>query len=376
MRILFLASCLLGTGGSERQLALLADGLAIQGHEVSVLVNHGSAADTLPLLRAQLLVPAEGCRGGSLRFASRVVTAITRMVPDVVHGYLAAPNILALSGRVLASQPAVVWGVRASGMELSHYGTLARLAHVVEAKTAAFAHLMIANSRAGAAHAIARGFPAERMTVIENGIATDRFTADIGQRVAARARLGVGDGPLIGHVARIDPMKDHATFLMALALVMQVRSDVCAIAIAPGPDSARRALVQRSQELGIDGRLRWLANISDLAQVYPALDVCILSSAFGEGFPNVVGEAMACGVACAVTDVGDAARLVAGTGAVAAPADPAALARAVLAVLERSWPYDPAFAQQVAAGIAPFSVDHMVRRTQAQLAALVARIRH
>jgi glycosyltransferase involved in cell wall biosynthesis len=81
------------------------------------------------------------------------------------------------------------------------------------------------------------------------------------------------------------------------------------------------------REFGVSNAMRLVGRRDDVARLTAALDIASLSSV-GEGFPNVVGEAMACGVPCVVTDVGDAAYLVGTSGMVVPPRNPAALARA------------------------------------------------
>jgi glycosyltransferase involved in cell wall biosynthesis len=80
-------------------------------------------------------------------------------------------------------------------------------------------------------------------------------------------------------------------------------------------------------ELGIRGKCHLLGPRSDVNRVYCALDI-LTSSSVSEAFPLVVGEAMASGVPCVVTDVGDSKRIVGPTGLVVPPGDPAALATA------------------------------------------------
>ncbi|MFZ4596403.1 MAG: glycosyltransferase, partial [Verrucomicrobiaceae bacterium] len=77
------------------------------------------------------------------------------------------------------------------------------------------------------------------------------------------------------------------------------------------------------------GVLGPLGERHDLARLTAALDIACSSSAFGEGFPNVVAEAMGCGIPCVVTDVGDSAWLLDGAGTVVPPNNAAALAEAL-----------------------------------------------
>jgi glycosyltransferase involved in cell wall biosynthesis len=132
-----------------------------------------------------------------------------------------------------------------------------------------------------------------------------------------------------GIVARLDPMKDHPTFLEAAARVASAQDAARFVAIGSGPAAYAARLERHPAAKRLGGRLVWAGDVDDMAAAYNALDALVLSST-GEGFPNAVAEAMACGVPCAVTDAGDAARIVAGTGRVVPTADPDALAAAMM----------------------------------------------
>ena len=165
------------------------------------------------------------------------------------------------------------------------------------------------------------------MIVIPNGIDTERFFPNrrLGRRV--REEWKVGDEKLlIGMVGRFHPMKDHANFLRAAALLVGERDDVCFVCVGNGTASYGNELRRLGDRLGLAGRLVWAGVRKDMSAVYNAFDVMTSSSAYGEGFSNVVGEAMACGVPCVATDVGDSAWIVGETGQVVAAKDPDALA--------------------------------------------------
>src|SRR5665213_316569 len=167
------------------------------------------------------------------------------------------------------------------------------------------------------------------MIVIPNGFDTRRFRPCPQARREVRDELGIApDALIVGLVARYDPLKDHATFLRAAAAIVARRPETFFLLCGQNIDSHNRALVEQIQSLGLTGHCRLLGPRRDMQRVYPALDV-LASSSISEAFPLVVGEAMACGVPCAVTDVGDSALIVGETGKVVPRANPQALARAI-----------------------------------------------
>jgi glycosyltransferase involved in cell wall biosynthesis len=119
-------------------------------------------------------------------------------------------------------------------------------------------------------------------------------------------------------------MKDHATFLRAASLLAQERTDVRFVCVGDGPAEACAQLQSLAETLGISHKVVWTGLRTDMPKVYNALDL-LCSSSYGEGSPNVIGEALACGVPCVVTDVGDCAELLGPFGVVTPPMDPRAL---------------------------------------------------
>ena len=192
-----------------------------------------------------------------------------------------------------------------------------------------FADLIIANSEAGRCFCIARGFRAKRFEVVPNGIDTDRFQPDAAAGVALRDDWGVPRGvPLIGLVARLDPMKDHETFVEAAARLVAAETEARFVCVGAGAQANFDRLGDLAKALGLANRLFFVGKREDLPAVYATLDVHTSSSAYGEGFSNALGEAMACGVPCVATDVGDSALIIGDTGQVVRCRDAAALANA------------------------------------------------
>jgi glycosyltransferase involved in cell wall biosynthesis len=176
----------------------------------------------------------------------------------------------------------------------------------------------------------ALGFLPDRRVFIPNGFVVGDYADDARLRSQTRRDWGFGDGDLIvGLAARYHPMKDHENFLDAAARTASQNDRVRFVLAGLGVDTRNAALQQRILALGLSDRVRLIGEQKDMSKFYPALDIAVLSSAWGEGFPNVLGEAMAAGRPCVTTDVGDAAEVVSDTGYRVPPGDAAALAAAL-----------------------------------------------
>lgn len=335
MNIVFLVRTLT-YGGAERQLVALACGLKERGHNVRVMVFYpgGPLEADLTAAGVPVLSASKHGRWDVPGFLLRMGRMLRAEHPQIVHGYLGGANITALLLRPM-HRGRVVWGVRASDIDLARYDWLSRLDSQIERRLSRFASLIIANSHAGRDYALAQGFPSSTTITIPNGIDTARFAPDAAGRAAVRAELGIADTELlVGRVGRIDPQKDYPTFLRAAALIAGERPNARFICVGTGPDDQMSALRTLAHELGIAGRVIWAGARGDMPAVFSALDLGLSSSAYGEGTPNVVAEAMACGVPCVVTDVGDSAITVGDARRVVPSGNPAALAAAAIELID------------------------------------------
>jgi glycosyltransferase involved in cell wall biosynthesis len=330
MNILFLTRSL-NYGGSERQLVALAIGLWKQGVAVTVATFYpgGPLRSDLESTGVSVESVEKRSRWDMLGFFWRLLQLAHRVRPSIIHGYLTTANILTILLKPFCPSTKIVWGLRASNMELERYGYVDQVQSWVECKLSHFADLIVVNSHAGFDVAARKGFPQHKMVVIPNGIDIDRFHPDLVSRNERRQAWGVADGEhLIGLVGRFDPMKGHDTFIKAAALLSRRRDNIRYICVGDGPEAFRQKLMDQSKELGLGQQMIWAHASNDIGAVYNALDLVTSCSSFGEGFSNVIGEAMACGRPCVVTDVGDARRIVGDTSYVVASGNPAALALA------------------------------------------------
>jgi glycosyltransferase involved in cell wall biosynthesis len=372
MKLLFLIRDL-GVGGSQRQLALLAAGLARRGHDVSVVVLYagGALEALLASSGARLLSLGKSSRWHAIAPLVRLRRLFLNERPHVVYAFLPAQTTLAALLLPPSLGAKLVFGLRAGGMQLDHYDALSGLTYRSEAWLARRADLLIANARAVRADAIKRGLPGHRIAVVANGIDSDAIRPDAAVKRAQRRRWQLADEAfVIGCVARLDPMKDHATLLKAAASFAQESPEARFVCIGDGP--LRAELEQLANALGLASRVLWAGESVDTKAACNAFDIATLSSAFGEGFPNVIGEAMACGVPVAATDVGDVRRIVGTLGEVVPPGRPDLLCAAWRRLRQRL-ALEPGLREAARSAIVSnYSVDAMVQRSEDILARLVA----
>ncbi|MBI9079548.1 MAG: glycosyltransferase [Pseudodesulfovibrio sp.] len=366
MKIMFLVRSL-HVGGAERQLVAVANGLATKGYDVAVAQYYSGGSLEHDLVNVQLIDLKKTGRWDILGFCQRLISSVRLFGPDVMYSFLGTSNIIAATLKPFWKNTRVVWSVRASDMDYSHYDRLARFSNWLEARLARFADGIIANSRAGIAHAIGRGMNREIMTVVPNGIDTDCFRLNKEGVSSLRQQWKVAENEvLVGLVARIDPMKDHETFLRAVRIVADADSHVRFVCVGGGEHAFVEKVRTLSEELGLGDFLTWAGELDYMNPAYNALDICCLSS-MTEGFPNVVGEAMSCGVPCVVTDVGDAAFIVGETGLVAPRRDPEALSVAILQMVALVRTGD--FANPRKRIVDEFSLEQMVLKSEQALQA-------
>jgi glycosyltransferase involved in cell wall biosynthesis len=320
----------LGRGGAERQMILLASGLQNRGHRVAIalLDDEGDLAQEARELNIDLIPVYQAKRRIRLPKVLRFIAAARRFDPDVVHPYLPRDNARVTLVKPFLKGAKLVWGIRSSNMDCSQYGRKASLMWPVVVRLSPKADLIIANSWSGAEHHIEQGFPKDRIVVIPNGIDTERFKPDPESGKEFRAQNGIPSNvPLIGVLGRFDPKKGQHLFPEILSLVRERHPDVWGVLVGQHTEQQKSTVLGIAQRFGLSERLKIIPASSEPWAVINALDVLVVPSLFGEGFPNVIGEAIACGTPVAAFDVGDAARILEGHSEVAVCGDVRQLAR-------------------------------------------------
>jgi glycosyltransferase involved in cell wall biosynthesis len=230
------------------------------------------------------------------------------------------------------------------------------------------ADLLIANSTSGLSSFRAIAGDSTPGCVIPNGVDTDCIAPDPKGGQALRHELGIPSAALVvGHVGRLDPVKNHELLLQAFALVAASDGNANLMCVGAGKPERFAELRALAEQLGIDDRVHFTGARRDLSAVYSAFDVLALTSR-REGFPNVVAEAMACGVPAAVTDTGASREIVGTLGEVSTTHIAADFAAAVARVAARRSPELSAACRTRV--LEHFTLAHATRRTLAMLQSL------
>ncbi|MBI5558041.1 MAG: glycosyltransferase [Deltaproteobacteria bacterium] len=329
IRVLFLVQSL-HQGGAERQLVTLLQGLDKKSfHPVVVTYYPGGKweRDVEEIPGVDLYSIGLGSRFDFAGMILRLGKLIRKIQPDIVYGLLGDACLLALLHGRLLGRGKVVWGLRASNMDFSRYSRTSGWVYRLSAKLSRYADRIISNSRAGLQYHQRRGYYPGRMVVIPNGIDVNYFRPCPEKGGALREELGVDASmPIIGRVGRLDPMKDYRTFLAAAGIIAQKTEGLRFLVAGGGAAENVQEMQALSRDLGLAHRIVWLGAREDLPTIYSACSFTVSSSAFGEGFPNVVAESLSCGVPCVATDVGDSAMIIDNKDCIVPPENPEALA--------------------------------------------------
>lgn len=262
-----------------------------------------------------------------------LATRLRRERPGVVSTWLYHADLVGgLAGR-LAGVP-VAWNLRSSGLPASSTAASTRLVTRACAVMSRIVPRIIVccSERARRVHQ-AMGYPAHKFRLVANGFDLRRYKPDPAARVSVRAELRLADDtPLVGLVARFHPCKNHEGFLEAASEVVRRAPGTHFVLVGDGVDPYNAPLVAAVQRHGLGDNVHLLGLRQDVPRLMASLDVTA-STSTTEAFPNVVGEAMACGIPCVVTDAGESASVVGDTGVVAPEGDMAAVAAGLLRLL-------------------------------------------
>ncbi|WP_205479953.1 glycosyltransferase [Sphingomonas arenae] len=334
MKILHLITAL-NVGGAETMLAKLLEEERRQrpglDSQVLSLTPPGPAGQRIQA--AGIGVSHCGLVGWSTALGgmSRLVAEIRRASPDVVVAWMYHAHLSAAAAKVIGRCRApVVWNVRHSLHDLKRERPVTRGLLRMGAWLSGAPDAILYNSAVAARQYEGLGHRPDRTVVIPNGFDCARFRPQPELRSTVGAAIGARPTSLlVGMVARQHPMKDHGALVRACAEAIARGADLHLLLVGQGLTSPSDSLMSALRTLAPD-RVSLKDHEPDIAGLLPGLDVLALSSAWGEGFPNILGEAMACGLPCIATDVGDSRQVLGEAGIIVPPENLPALTEALI----------------------------------------------
>lgn len=329
----------LDAGGAERMLTRLvvAPNQERIQHRVISLMDEGVFGREL---RTQgISLSTLGMKRGqtSLLALWRLVKILKTEKPDIIMSWLYYADLLGFIAGKLAGVKRTYWNLRCSDMTQENRSPLYKTLMWFLARLSPFPSGVVANSKAGIVHHQHQGYAPKTWTLIPNGVNLEQFRPDPTAGRALREELGVpGTTILIVHVGRFHPMKDYGMLLVAASEVISRHENAHFVLVGKDVVPENPFFATKIDDSILAGRVHLLGPRQDIPELLAAVDLLVLTSAYGEGLPNVVIEAMASEVPCVVTDVGDAARVVGDTGWVVQTRDALAMVEAVVTFLDAS----------------------------------------
>ena len=327
----------LGLGGAERMLAKVVTGIPPdeQRHIVISMLAEGVIAEELKA--SNIDVYSLGMRRGipSIAAFCKLTTILRKERPIILQTWLYHADLLGILAAKWVRVPRIAWNVRCSNTDMRKYRFTSTIVLHLLRLLSRWPDLILFNSIAGEKFHTAFGYHPRRSMVIANGFDTTKFFPDAQARGEIRAQFGIADNiKLIGAVGRYDPAKDYPGFLQACSIIAKTAGDVHFMIVGDGVTTDHPALASWTKSPELQGRLHFPGGRKDVERYMATFDIFVSPSGFGEGFPNVIGEAMSTAIPTVVTDVGDSALIVGHAGVVVPSGNPGELARAVLEILD------------------------------------------
>lgn len=250
--------------------------------------------------------------------------------PDIIQGWMYHANLAAQLANCLSNHKApVFWSIHHSVDSLKAEKFALRATIKLTALLSSRVEKVVFSADKGQKQHIQLGYDQSNSMAIGDNFDLAKYKPASNPQFDLRSSLNLpADSIIIGSVARYHPMKDHANLINGAAILIANNPKVHFVLIGPNVDEQNPALSSQIKQLGIADQVHLLGERQDIPDLMTSFDIFTTSSAYGESFPNVLGEAMSCQIPCVATDIGDSQTIVGDTGVVVPPKNPQALADA------------------------------------------------
>jgi glycosyltransferase involved in cell wall biosynthesis len=326
----------LSMGGAEMMLTYLIEALPEPAYEHVVLCLGPVTPTAEKLRQTGVAVFALGMKPS--RPSIQALRALRKLVakerPKFIHGWMYHGNLAATMAAFRSGGATLLWSVHHSLHDFAEERLLTRATVRLCAKASKIPKKIVYVSRRCAKQHERVGYCGDNAIVIPNGIDCTRYKPNMAERQVVRQSLGFDNEKIvIGLFARFHPIKDHETFLCGASILAKQYPDARFLLAGTNITWENRSLYDTINRLKLTQQTSLVGESASIERLYLALDICALSSR-GEAFGLTIAEAMACGIPCVATDVGDIREMIGETGIVVPAGDPGALADAWSRVIE------------------------------------------
>lgn len=254
--------------------------------------------------------------------------------PDIVQTWMYHADLIGgLVARSLGIKN-IFWNLRHSSFDINHTkSSTIKIAKLNAKLSKAIPYKIICCAEGAVEAHTDLGYSKEKIAVIANGYDLNTFKIDNDSREAIRNELNIGKKTVLGMVGRYDPQKNHKGLLESLSIVKQKGYDFDLVLVGKDLNKDNMLLLKYIKKYGLAEQTYLLDQRNDISGIMNALDIHILSSSYGEGFPNVIAEAMACGTPCIATNIGDSGIIIDDYGWLVEARSPKSLAEAIKTAL-------------------------------------------
>ncbi len=327
----------LESGGAERTLQRMVESDASNAAVAHCIVSLTGAGTIGPELQRQGVdVQVLGLRSvlDLPRVFWRLLRAVRAAKPDIVQTWMYHADFLGGLAARLAGRYPVIWCVRTTDLPAGDRSITALLRWACARLSHRIPDVIVCAAQVSRATHVAIGYDATKMVVVANGYDFSRLSATLDERHAWRAQHGIAaDELVVGSMGRWHANKDPDNFIRMAAILGRQHARLRFLMVGRGLDHTNAALMRSLEGSGVAARCVLAGERQDVPQCLAAMDVFCLHSRT-EAFPNVLAEAMAMGLPCVTTDVGDAAMVLGDCGYVVPKMDAAALAQGVTLLLQ------------------------------------------